>query len=97
MKKSSQMIERTLSQFEAQPVPDDHPAVTQLNRLFGDHTFFLDESGLKVLEPTEIPETDVQSSEVVSLADWSDATLTSLKPHPPVPTGTVVVFRELKH
>jgi len=30
MKMSSQMVERTLSQFEAQPVPDDHPAVTQL-------------------------------------------------------------------
>jgi hypothetical protein len=36
MKMSSQMVERTLSQFEAQPVPDDHPAVTQLNRLFGE-------------------------------------------------------------
>ena len=53
MKKSSQMIERTLSQFEAQPVPDDHPAVTQLNRLFGDHTFFLDGSGRVIVEPAE--------------------------------------------
>jgi hypothetical protein len=97
MKLNSAQVKQTLSQIEAEVLPDEHPAVTQLTNMFGDHTFFLDESGLKVLEPTEIPETDVQSSEVVSLADWSDATLTSLKPHEPEPTGTVVVFQEIKH
>jgi hypothetical protein len=94
---NSAQVKQTLNQIEAEVLPDEHPAVTQLTDMFGDHTFFLDESGLKVLEPTEIPETDVQSSEVVSLADWSDASLTSLKPHAPEPTGTVVVFREVKH
>jgi hypothetical protein len=97
MKLNSAQVKQTLNQIEAEVLPDEHPAVTQLTDMFGDHTFFLDESGLKVLEPTEIPETDVQSSEVVSLADWSDASLTSLKPHAPEPTGTVVVFREIKH
>jgi len=97
MKLNSAQVKQTLNQIEAEVLPDEHPAVTQLTDMFGDHTFFLDESGLKVLEPTEIPETDVQSSEVVSLADWSDASLTSLKPHAPEPTGTVVVFCEVKH
>ena len=97
MRLNSAQVTQALSQMEAQVLPDDHPAVTELTDVFGDHTFFLDESGLKVLEPTEIPETDVQSSEVVSLADWSDATLTSLKPHAPEPTGTVIVFRPIKH
>jgi hypothetical protein len=97
MKLNSAQVKQTLNQIEAEVLPDEHPAVTQLTDMFGDHTFFLAESGLKVLEPTEIPETDVQSSEVVSLADWSDASLTSLKPHAPEPTGTVVVFREVKH
>ena len=40
---------------------------------------------------------DVQTSQVISLADWSDGTLTSLKPHAPEPTGTVVVFDQTKH
>jgi len=31
-------------------------AVTQLTKMFGDHTFFLDGSGLKILEPGEVPE-----------------------------------------
>ncbi len=97
MRLNSAQVTQALSQMEAQVLPDDHPAVTELTDVFGDHTFFLDDSGLKVLEPAEVPGTDVESSEVVSLADWSDATLTSLKPHEPEPTGTVIVFRPIRH
>jgi hypothetical protein len=91
MKLNSTQVKQTLSQFDAQ-VLDDHPAVTQLNNLFGDHTFFLDSGGLKVLEPTEVPEMQAQTGEVVSLANWSDATLTSLTPHEPELTGVVIVL-----
>ena len=42
MRLNSTQVERTLSQFEAQAIPDSHPMVPQLNELFGDHTFFLD-------------------------------------------------------
>jgi len=71
-------------------------AVPQLNTLFGDHTFFLDGDGLNVLEPAETPELERQTGEVVSIASWSDATLTSLRPHEPEPTG-VVIDLESKH
>ena len=97
MKLTSAQVERTLRQFDAQAIPDDHPVVDQLHSLFGEHTFFLDESGLKVLEPSDVPQTDGEAGEVVSLADWSDSTLTSLSPHPPVLTGTIIVLREVKH
>lgn len=96
MKLNSTQVKQTLSQFDAQVLPDDHPAVAQLNNLFGDHTFFLDGGGLKVLEPVEAQEAEAQAGEVVSLADWSDSTLTSLKPHEPEMTGVVVVL-EFKH
>ena len=92
MKLSSTQVKQTLSQFDAEVLPDNHPAVPQLNNLFGDHTFFLDTRGLKVLEPTGVPEMEAQSGEVVSLADWSDTTLTSLRPHEPEMTGVVVVL-----
>ena len=46
MKLTSAQIERTLSQFEAEAIPDSHPALPRLNELFGDHTFFLDSKGL---------------------------------------------------
>ena len=92
MKLSSTQLKQTLSQFEAEVLPDNHPAVPQLNNLFGDHTFFLDTRGLKVLEPAGLPEKEAQSGEIVSLADWSDASLTSLRPHEPEPTGVLVVL-----
>jgi hypothetical protein len=96
MKLSSTQLKQTLSQLDAEVLPDDHPAVTQLSDLFGDHTFFLDTSGLKVLEPTGALEMENHTGEVVSLADWSDATLSSLRPHEPQPTGVVIVL-ESKH
>ena len=97
MKLNSTQVEQTLSQLDAQVLPDDHPAATQLTNVFGNHTFFVDMSGLKVLEPTDAPERSGQAGEVVSLADWSDATLTSLVPHAPETTGKVIVFSEAKH
>ena len=41
MKLSPELVERTLSQFDAQALPEDHPSLPELNRLFGEHTFFV--------------------------------------------------------
>ena len=97
MRLNETQLKQTLNQMDAEVLPESHPAAAQLTELFGDHTFLLDVTGLKVLEPAEISANDVQTSKVVSIADWSDATLTSLKPHAPEPTGTVVVFGQIKH
>ncbi|MCP4616836.1 MAG: hypothetical protein GY844_10385 [Bradyrhizobium sp.] len=97
MRLNEAQVRQTLTQMQAEVLPDNHPATAQLTDLFGDHTFFLDQGGLKVLEPAETSTSDMQSSQVVSLADWSDSTLTSLKPHAPEPTGTVVVFDQMRH
>ena len=53
MKLNSAQLERTLGQFEARAIPDDHPLIPQLNDLFGEHTFFLDSHGLNIVEPAE--------------------------------------------
>jgi len=92
MKLNSSQTEQALSQFEAEVLPDDHPALTQLSDIYGDHTFFLDGSGLNVLEPAEAVDTEAHTGEIVNLASWSDATLTSLRPHDPEPTGILVVL-----
>jgi hypothetical protein len=92
MKLNSTETEQALSQFEAQVLPDNHPALRQLSGIFGDHTFFLDGSGLNVLEPAETAATEARAGEIVSLASWSDETLTSLKPHEPEPTGVIVML-----
>ena len=51
MKLNSAQVERTLSQFQGEAIPDNHPAVPQLNNVFGEHTFFLDRNGLSIVEP----------------------------------------------
>jgi len=97
MKLTSAQVKQTITQLGAQVLPDEHPAVPQLNSMFGEHTFFVDESGLKVLEPTPSPGAERETGEVVSLADWSDADLTRLTAHEPEPTGVIVVFEQMKH
>jgi len=90
MRLTSAQVERTLSQFPAQAIPDDHPIVPQLNDLFGDHTFFLDSNGLNIVEPAEAPQAGVQTARVVNLANWSNADPPSLTPHEPAPTDAVI-------
>jgi hypothetical protein len=92
MKLTAARVDRTLSQFEAMPLPEDHPAIAQLNQLFGEHTFFLTVSGLHVVEPAETPDEADPTGQVVKLASWGDSNRTSLVPHEPEPTEVVVVL-----
>ena len=92
MKLNSAQLKQTLTQFEAQVIPDDHPLVPELNALFGDHTFFLDSNGLNVVEPNESTDAGAPAGTVVNLANWSDAQFTGLTPHEPTPTEVVVIL-----
>jgi len=93
MKLSSDAVEQTLTQFEAEQLPENHPAVAQLNQIFGDHTYFLDGTGLHIVELTEAAASGSQQGVVVKLASWSDESRTSLAPHPPEPTNTVIELK----
>ena len=39
MKLNSEMVDRTLSQIDAEAISEDHPLVPKLKTMFGDHTF----------------------------------------------------------
>jgi hypothetical protein len=97
MKLNQAQISRTLSQFSAQVLAEDHPAVVQFRQLFGQHTFFLDSRGLHVLELLETPGKEAQDGEMISIADWSDADLMKLTTHQPEPTGVVIRLKEVQH
>jgi hypothetical protein len=97
MKLSQAQISRTLSQFKAQVLAEDHPAVAEFCELFGQHTFFLDARGLHVLELLEIPGMEARDGEMISVADWSDADFTKLTTHQPEPTGVVIRLKEALH
>ncbi len=86
MKLSERGVDRTLDQFDAEPLPDNHPAMPQLTQVFGEHTFFLDDSGLVILEPTDGRD---ESGQVVKLASWNPDH-TSLKPHEPERTEVMI-------
>ena len=51
MKLNAAQLERTATQLQAEPIPDDHPLIPRLNQMFGDHTSFLDSNGLNIVEP----------------------------------------------
>ena len=92
MRLTTPLIERTLSQFEAQAIPDNHPSMPELSRTFGDHTFFIDGVGLHIVEPTVETDDGHATAQVVRVASWQDANRTSLVAHPPEPTDVLVEF-----
>jgi hypothetical protein len=94
MKLNSAQLERTLGQFEARAIPDDHPVIPQLNDLFGEHTFFLDSHGLNIVEPVGAAGATAESAKVVNLASWSSQS--GLELHEPQATDLVIVLG-LKH
>ena len=90
MKLNSAQIERTLHQLDAEAIPAEHPVMPQLERLFGEHTYFLDSNGLNIVEPLEAEQNDGRLGVVVNLADWTDAKAASLQPHAPESTDLMV-------
>lgn len=92
MKMSPASVERTLRQFDAQAVPENHPVCEQLKGLFGDHTYFIDGNGLNIVEPAERNSAGETVCKVINLADWADASQRSLMPHEPQMTEAVVVL-----
>ena len=91
MKLSSDLVERTLTQYDARVIPDDHPVAPQLSTLLGDHTFFIDRDGLSILEPVETQPPGTDSCKVVKLANWVEGG-TTLAPHEPEETDVVIVL-----
>ncbi len=94
MRLTSPLIQRTLSQFEAQAIPENHPSMPELNRTFGDHTFFIDADGLNIVEPTVDTDDGHEAGQVMRVASWQDSNRTSLVAHPPEPTDVVVELEE---
>ena len=85
-------VQRTLDQFKASVIPDEAPVIAKLNELFGEHTFFLDQHGLSIVEPVEAAERAAECARVVNLASWSDDRRSDLKLHEPAATGVVVTL-----
>ncbi len=95
MKLNTAQLERTVTQLQAQALPDNHPLIPQLNRLYGDHTYFLNGDGLNIVEPADkaldIPTKQVSAMGVVfNVAYWTDSNPPKLEAHEPEMTENTV-------
>jgi hypothetical protein len=95
MRLSAAQVEIAASQLNAEALPEDHPLIPKLNELFGDHTFFLDNHGLSVVEraadESATPRAD-RTAVVVNLANWTDSVPPKLEAHEPELTDSVVTL-----
>ena len=95
MKMNSAQIQQTLhtlnaAELNAEAIPPEHPMMSQLEHLFGEHTYFLDSRGLNIVEPVEAGHAEGRLGVVLNLASWTDSRAESLQPHQPEPTETMV-------
>ena len=95
MKLTSMRVAYAAKQLEAFPLPDTHPMMETLCDQFGEHTFFLDNDGLAIVEEGETEDGgDVELGVVVKVANWADEGRTVLSPHEREVTGLVVALSE---
>jgi hypothetical protein len=87
MKLSSEKLESVLEQIDVEVIPDDHPSLPKLRGVFGDHTFFVDSSGLIIVEPLE---QDPVTGELIKIASWDDADPPHLVAHTPQETDVLI-------
>ena len=95
MKLNTAQVSRTEQQLRIEALPEDHPLVPQLNRIFGDHTYFLDGTGLNIVEPaTAVPDMPPlgggEMGVVVNIANWTDSNPPKLEAHEPELTESTV-------
>jgi len=89
MKLNAAQLERTTTQLQAEVIPEDHPLIPQLNRMFGDHTYLLDSNGLIIVEPAAA---ELAPGVVVNLANWTDSNPPKLEAHEPELTESMVAL-----
>ena len=88
MKLSDDQVKAVEEQTGLQPIPEDNPAMSQLRDNFGDHTFYVDDRGLYVLESPQEDQSD-ETATAVQIASWTDENRNALQAHEPQATDAV--------
>ncbi|MFX4220523.1 MAG: hypothetical protein ACMVO3_05785 [Thalassobaculum sp.] len=91
MKLTTDQTAAVQRQTGADPLPEDNPAIGQLQEIFGEHTFYVAEQGLVVPEPMPDEETEEAVTddpvEFLLVAIWAGEDRQSLQPIEPQRTG----------
>lgn len=75
-------------QLQGQAIPEEHPNTPQLREAIGDHTFFLNNDGLHIVEPNAEAPSEEEGS-AVRIASWSRDQEGQLFLHEPEATQAV--------
>ena len=86
MKLSEPQITRVVGQTGAAVIPQDHPAASELESKFGEHTFFVDDEGLYVWDCPSDADSESKKLVGMRIASWSSEKQNALVPHEPIPT-----------
>ncbi len=90
MKLTDDQVLAVRNAIGVEPLAYDTPALDQLTKVFGEHTFYLTEDGLVIWEYTESEETVGQPAIAVMIARWTDDERTSLAMQSPQVTNVIV-------
>ncbi len=90
MKLSTDQIAAAKAVLGADPLPADHPVIEELEKAFGENTFYLDQNGLLVFETATAVEDTTTEARLVLVAAWTDENKTALGKVEPVDTGVKV-------
>ncbi|RDD62713.1 hypothetical protein [Ferruginivarius sediminum] len=88
MKLNDEQVKAVEEHTGLQPIPEDNPAMAQLKQNFGEHTFYVDDRGLYVLE-TAADDDQQTHATAVQVASWTDENRTALQAHEPQATDAV--------
>lgn len=90
MKLSSAQIAAVEQATGANPLPDEEPARAKLAEALGDHTFYVDQQGLVILESPEAAATPEDTLEIVRVGRWVEGKEQQLALTPAERTGQVL-------
>ncbi len=90
MRLTTQQIAAVKQELGADSLEEENPAMASLQKLFGDHTFYVGEEGLLVFETIDTAGPDNTRAQMVLVAAWTDDTKKALSPIDPQPTTIVV-------
>jgi hypothetical protein len=88
MKLTLEQTQHVADQLQGQAIPEEHPNTPQLREAIGDHTFFLNNDGLHIVEPPAEEATGEDAS-ALRIASWSRDQEGQLFLHEPQPAQAV--------
>ena len=90
MKLSSAQIAAVEKATGANPLPGEDPATAKLSEALGEHTFYVDQQGLVILESPEAAATPDDTLEIVRVGRWVEGEQQQLALTPAERTGQVL-------